>query len=89
MHYFLRRIVNGDNLLWIIAGKSIEDESNVEIYYVNADLGALARPPAAAWILGQHGKMPCPSIKVRDVTFDKSATGEAIVRRMSTRDSKE
>ena len=82
-NYFLRRITNSDKLLWIIAGKRKDDDGGAEIYYVNSDLGALARPPGAAWILGQHGKLPIPQINVKSITVEKTSEGKTVVKKIS------
>ena len=79
--YFLRRIESGDSPLWIFAGKPADGEGGTQVYYVNAELGGLMRPPPAAWVLGQDGIAPVPSVKMKQVTYDET---DGIVRRLST-----
>lgn len=58
----LRRIRYSDCFIWIVAAVSSNDGST-KILYVNADFGALKKPPNFGWVIGQDGEAPAPAFK--------------------------
>jgi hypothetical protein len=67
----MRRIEHGamGDFMWIIAGVSI-DTGSTKVYYVNVEMGALAKPPPFGWICGQDGMAPAPELRSEPFSVD-------------------